>query len=287
MHKILVIGGTGMLGKPVATHLADNGFDVTVLSSHPDQAAQAVGSRIRVVGGDVRQTDTLAAAMTGIDAVYINLNAEGDPEKLRTIEVEGTANIARVAGDSAVRRLMMISSSNIGEGQPHSAYSEAKLAAERSLKDSGIPYTIFRASWFFDALPMMIEKGGGRLLGHQKLPLGWLAASDYAQQVAAALRTEEAANRTFYCLGPEKMTMLDAARRYCAIRAPRIQPKEVPFWQAKMAAALPGMEILRHIIPFFEYMEQAHEDVDPGPANALLGPNTTTLERWASTLPPA
>ncbi len=287
MHKILVIGGTGMLGKPVATRLAGDGFDVTVMSTQPEKAAANLGNHIRVVDGDVRRPETLTAALTASDAVYISLNAEGDPEKLRSIEVEGTAAVVRVARDCGVRRLMMISSSNIGEGQPRSAYSDAKLTAERSLIDSGIPFTIFRASWFFDALPMMIEKGGGRLLGHQKLPLGWLAASDYARQVAAALRTDSAANQLFYCLGPEKMTMLDAARRYCVLRAPQVKPQEVPFWQAKMAAALPGMEILRHIIPFFEYMEKAHEDVDPRPANALLGPNTTTLEEWASTLPPA
>lgn len=281
MQKILIIGGSGMLGKPVTTRLAHDGYDVTVMSTRPELAARALGAQVRVVAGDVHDPESLRRTIKGHDAVYINLNAEDDPRKYQEVEIEGAAHVAAVARELDVKRLMMISSASVGEDQPESAYRTAKRHMEHSLIESGVPWTIMRPSWFFSSLTRMVEQGKGRIIGHQPLKFAWLAADDYARQVSVAFRLEGAANRIFYNLGPERMTLLEALRRYCALKAPKIKPKEIPFWQVKLLALLPGMRPLRLIIPFFEFYAHAHENVDSSEADDFLGANTTTLEQWA------
>ena len=51
--KILVVGGTGMLGKPVADRLAKDGYEVRVLTHSPEKAKIMFGSEIELAAGDV------------------------------------------------------------------------------------------------------------------------------------------------------------------------------------------------------------------------------------------
>ena len=71
--KILFIGATGMLGKPVAKELINSGFDVTLLARDIDKTA-ALFSGSKIIKGDVFDKASLNAAFTGMDAVYCNLS---------------------------------------------------------------------------------------------------------------------------------------------------------------------------------------------------------------------
>ncbi len=110
--------------------------------------------------------------------------------------------------------------------------------------------------------------------------IGWLAAGDYARQVSTAFRTDAATNKCFYNLGPEKMTMMEALKKFCAKHYPDLKPEVVSFGMAKFLSHMPGMGVLKMVIPFFEYFAEIDEDVDPSEANNLLGANATSIEQW-------
>ena len=67
--------------------------------------------------------------------------------------------------------------------------------AKTAIKACGIPYTIFRATWFMESFPLFIQNKRIVVVGKQTVPLHWLAAKDYARMVAKAYQTPEAANR--------------------------------------------------------------------------------------------
>ena len=64
---ILVIGGTGMLGKPVAQQLKADGFNVRLLVRNPEKARKLLGDGYEFIQGDVDNVTSLGAALTGVD----------------------------------------------------------------------------------------------------------------------------------------------------------------------------------------------------------------------------
>ena len=64
---ILVIGGTGMLGKPVAQQLKADGFNVRLLVRNPEKARKLFGDGYELIQGDVDNISSLGAALTDVD----------------------------------------------------------------------------------------------------------------------------------------------------------------------------------------------------------------------------
>ncbi len=87
--KILVVGGTGLLGKPVAEKLSTSGFEVTVLSTNVEKARGNLPENIAIEYGDVTNIESLKKPIEGKDFVYINVNAKLTPELYESIEIGG------------------------------------------------------------------------------------------------------------------------------------------------------------------------------------------------------
>ncbi len=278
--KVLVVGGTGLLGLPVARQLKDDGYHVTLLTSNLDRSQARLGDEFPLMSGDVTNPESLAEPVAGQDIVYLSLSAKADPIKYQKIEIEGAANVARTAADAGVKRISMISGASSNGNEEGIIFLDAKVKAERALIQSGIPYTIMRPSWFMESLPHFVRTRRAGYLGKQPIPRGWIAATDYARQVSRAFSTNEAANRCFYNLGPQKITIPDAINQFCTRHHPGIKVTSLPFGLAKIVALLPGQQALRTGTPFFEYFETRPEDVSTDEADRILGPNLTTLDEW-------
>src|SRR5207253_209759 len=79
--SILVTGGTGTLGRPVAQRLRDAGASVTVLSRHPRETGG-----IRCMAGDLRTGEGIGAAVRGAEViVHCAGSSKGDEQKTRTL----------------------------------------------------------------------------------------------------------------------------------------------------------------------------------------------------------
>jgi uncharacterized protein YbjT (DUF2867 family) len=145
---ILVTGGTGTLGRLVVPRLRDAGCDVRVLSRRHHEAADG----IEFVTGDLATGEGVAPAVDGVGTiVHCAGSSKGDGEKarnlLRAASRAGTAHLVyisvvgadRVPISSRVDRAMF-------------GYFESKLAAERIVADSGLPWTTLRATQFHDLI---------------------------------------------------------------------------------------------------------------------------------------
>ncbi len=78
MTRLLVIGGTGLLGRPTTERLRDDGFDVRVLARDPERAGQRLGDEVEVVPGDVTDLESLERAMSGCDGVHVSVGGPVD-----------------------------------------------------------------------------------------------------------------------------------------------------------------------------------------------------------------
>lgn len=273
MNKILVLGGTGLLGEPAARRLQADGFRVRLLARDPERAAAKLGDSFEIVPGDVSETTALEAAMTGCDGVHISVGGPADQ-----ISAE---NVAALAPKLGVQRIAYLSGATVKDENTWFPMVGQKVAAEKAIMASGVPYTILCPTWPMEQLPRFVREGRAMVIGEQATPLHWFAAADLARMVAAAFRQDAAANKRLYVHGPDGFTMPEALERYRRAIHPEIDPVTVmPIEAARNAAAATGNQVLAFMAEMMAYFDQAGEGGDPTEANRLLGTPETTLDAW-------
>src|SRR5437870_3686583 len=154
MQHILVTGGTGTLGHLVVPRLRDAGCTVRVLSRRSREA----GEGIEVVTGDLATGAGIAAAVEGAEIiVHCAGSSKGDEEK--------ALNLVRAASRAGARHLVYISVVGADRipvvsrvDRAMFGYFASKLAAERVVVDSGLPWTTLRAAQFHDLILMVAQQ---------------------------------------------------------------------------------------------------------------------------------
>jgi len=269
--KVLIIGASGLLAKPVIQHLDKAGFQLRLFSRTVTQSM--FDEEYGMVQGNVFNLNDLDRAMTGCDAVHISLS------KLN--EALATKVIVDTARQKEIKLISTVSGCTVAEENRWFPMIEHKYQAEQYIINSGIPYMIFRPSWFFETLDLMIRDGKATQLGKQPNPAHWIAAVDFARMVATAFKKPEARNKIFFIHGPEKYLMKDILEKYCNHQYSEIKKVSiVPLWMIKIIAVLTGNKELKDAASLFAYFEKVNELGNPDETNKLLGKPETTLEKW-------
>jgi uncharacterized protein YbjT (DUF2867 family) len=279
-QTIAVVGATGMLGEPVARRLHADGFRVRVLVRAPERARQRFGEGFEIVPGDVERPATLSAALEGCHGVHVSLAGGPEPDSFDRIEHRGTAEVAAAAAKAGLRRITYLSGASVSESTAWYPGTRAKLDAEAAIRASGVPYTVFRATWFMESLPLFVRGSKATSMGKQPHTWHWIAANDYARMVATAYRTTQAENRILYVHGPEALRIPEALEFYCARVHPGVKVSSVPLWLIGIVARLGRNAVLANVVRLMRYFEIVREAGDPEEANALLGGPSTTLAQW-------
>jgi uncharacterized protein YbjT (DUF2867 family) len=278
-RPILVIGATGMLGRPVAERLRQRGVRVRVLSRDPARARAMLGDAFEVVAGDVEQHDSLDEALAGCRGVHVNLRGTS-LDRIEQVEVGGTGAVALAAARAGVDRLTYLSGAGIEAADASLLPPRIKGAAEAAIRASGVPYTILRASHFMESLDLFVRGRHVDLLTPQPHKIHYLAASDYADQVARAYETPAAANQALTLYGPEAFTMREALDIYVARVRPDLTVRELPLFVARIMARFVRDPGLKLAVELFDSFRRLPESGDSSQADALLGEARTTLDQW-------
>jgi NADH dehydrogenase len=278
---VLVVGGTGHLGAPVARRLLADGYEVRVLVRDPDRARRTLGDGFDYRAGDVGDDDAVRAALSGCACVHVSLGGAGRPADVDRVEHVGSARVAAIAATLGVDRVSFLSGAFVGHSRAGgSAVEQAKLAAERAIERSGVPFTVFRPTYFIDTLPRHLRGRSALVIGSQPHRLHMVAAEDYARMVSRALTAPEAANRHFAVLGPEAITLHDALTTYCAVLAPSTTVRSVPLWLMALANRLVLRGELDRTIQTMRLLRDIGEVGDPSETNRILGAPTITVRQW-------
>lgn len=198
--KIVVIGGTGRIGSRVVQGLAAKGHDA--LAAAPNTGVDATTGR------------GLAEALAGARVVVDVCNAPTFEETAARVFFESAGrNVAEAERRAGVGHHVLLSVVGTDRLQD-SAYFRAKIVQERIAEQSSIPYTIVRATQFFEFLDAIAESGTSgnrvRLPGASFQPI---AAADVADAVVdAALGAPR--NGTIEVAGPERLPLSDFVARY-------------------------------------------------------------------------
>ncbi len=274
----LVIGGTGMLGKPVAQQLKADRFNVRLLARNPEKAQKLLGDGYEIVKGDVDNPAALRDALKGVDGVHISLKGGPTEADFDRMDHLATRDIANAAKELGVGRVTILSAYAVSEEKADTPESRSKVKGEAALKSSGVPYTIFRASWFMETLPLFVQGKSISLIGNQMHPLHWVAAEDYARMVSKSYQTDETLNKELYIFGSEAYTMGEAMKIYADHAGVKVAPMSTQMLAVLGALTFntewKGMAVL------MKHYENWGEDGSPDEANRLLGMPRLTLREW-------
>ncbi len=203
MTAILVTGSTGTLGRELVPRLAGAGHTVRSLSRRPPPPSAAPGAWAT---GDLRRNTGLAAAVDGMDViVHCASGLRGDEAAAR--------NLIAAARRSGEPHLVYISI--VGVDRVPLGYYKTKLACERLIEDSGLPWTILRATQFHDLILSMC-----RMLARPPVmvvPAGFRFQPVSAAEVAgrlAGLAGQPPAGRAPDMGGPRVRGIRDLAASY-------------------------------------------------------------------------
>lgn len=134
--KIVVIGGTGLIGKKLVNNLEQQGHEVVAAS--PSKGINAVTG------------EGLAPALAGAQVVVDVANSPSWEDRA-VLEFFETSSRNLLAAEQAAGVRHHVALSVVGTDRLQSSgYFRAKLAQEKLIEDGGIPYTIVRATQFFE-----------------------------------------------------------------------------------------------------------------------------------------
>jgi uncharacterized protein YbjT (DUF2867 family) len=200
--KITVIGATGLIGSKVVDLLEGDGHDVVAAS--------------RDSGADVLTGEGLADALTGADVLIDVTNSPSfDDDPVMDFFTRSSANLVAAAAQSGVGHYVALSIVGV-DGLPESGYMRAKVVQEKAIAESGLPYTIVRATQFDEfttAIVGSLEAGDG--VRAPDALIQPIAADDVAAEVAR-VAAGSPLNGVVNIGGPEKISFADLARTVLA-----------------------------------------------------------------------
>lgn len=288
INKVAVIGATGMLGLPVTRALLEAGFEVTALVRKPADARTKMPVGVQVLAADVEDERTLTAAFSGMDAVYVSLSITPDQtRKDFWIESEGMKAIVSACRAAGVPRVAYLSSIMQKNSPMDWWVLRMKRQAIEIIHRSGLDYSIFYPANFMESLPFRMRQGKRiAVAGRPQEGSYWIAARDYAAQVAAALRRAEAGvNQEYTVQGPEEFRADQAAKVFVEnYGAEKLSVARAPLALFKLLGLFsPAMDYVRHIS---EALNTTPEPFGAGATWAELGRPQTTLASFARAAKP-
>jgi uncharacterized protein YbjT (DUF2867 family) len=200
--KIVVIGGTGLIGTKLANRLRQKGHEVV-------QAAPSTGANT-ITG------DGLDKVLSGAEIVVDVANSPSFEDRaVLTFFETSTRNL--LAAEAAAKVRFHVALSIVGTDRlPECGYFRAKLAQENLIRASKVPYTILRATQFFEFVGGIADSSGDGQVVRVSPALFQPIASDDVAAALADATLGAAVNGIVELAGPEQFSLDEFVRQYLA-----------------------------------------------------------------------
>ncbi|HET7218367.1 MAG TPA: NmrA family NAD(P)-binding protein [Vicinamibacterales bacterium] len=248
--KILVTGGTGMVGSQVVQQLLARGATVQVLTRDAAKAAK-LPAGVTAVTGDLGKVETVRRVFKGVDGVFL-INTVSPTEIY-----EGLLSVCGLRGES-VKRLVYVSVHHADQA-PWLPHFGGKLGVEAAVRKSGVPFTILRPNnfyqndyWFKDVILQY---------GIYPQPIGNVGlhrvdVRDIAEAAAIALTESGHEGQTYDLVGPEPHTGQSTAEVWARAlsKAVKYGGDDLEAWEKQSLQYMPDWAVFdyKHMYAFFQ-----------------------------------
>lgn len=222
--RIAVTGGTGFVGEHLINRLAGNDHDIILLArgitSSPYQANSVPNCTL--VHASVTDEHRLREAFTDCDVVVhlAGINYERGEQTYENVHVRGTERVVRAASTAGVSKVILTSYLR-ARPTSGSAYHESKWAAEETLRQSNVSYTILKPGIVYGPGDQMLQSIVRTLMTVPMFPrIGFksrflrpLAVADLIDVLEATIVDNRLSNQTVPIVGPEEITLTELVQR--------------------------------------------------------------------------
>lgn len=221
---VLVTGATGLVGSHTCRELARRGWTIRVIVRRPTKAEQRLaGIAVETVLGDLRSSETVRAAVRGVDAI-VHLAAiaiERHGESYEDVNTGATIALVEAARAEGVRRFVHMSQNGASSASPY-RFLRSKGAAQDAVMASDLEWTVLRPSVIFGPgdefvtvlarlvrlSPVVYPLPGGGTARFQPV-----SVSDVARVIAVALDRPDSVRQTYPMGGPAALTLRQMIER--------------------------------------------------------------------------
>lgn len=246
--RVVVLGGSGFVGRHLVARLRAAGHAVTVLSRNGHLCRHtAVEPGVRVVTLDVYDPDALARAFVGADAAVNLVGILNEPgfggSGFERAHVVLTSHVISACLQSGTRRLLQMSALNAGRGSSH--YLRTRGIAESRVRESGLDWTIFQPSVIFGRGDGLFQRFAALLRIAPVLPLAKPDArfapvyvGDVAEAITQCLARPQTVGQCFELYGDQVLRLREIVSYTARCMGLRRWVIGLPDWAARMQAML-------------------------------------------------
>lgn len=203
--SLLIIGGTGTLGRQIVLQALTKGYPVRCMVRNFRKANFLKEWGVELVYGDLTRPETLPPCFKGITAIIdASTSRPNELESLKMVDWDGKRYLIDVAKAANVKRFIFFSAQNVEQFE-NIPLMKLKYGIEKQLEYSGIPYTIFRLTGFYQGL---IEQYAIPILDdfdiwitNENTCIAYMNTQDIAKFAIRALQIPQTVNETFFLSG--------------------------------------------------------------------------------------
>jgi uncharacterized protein YbjT (DUF2867 family) len=208
--KVLVVGGTGTLGRQIVRRALDEGHEVRCMVRSPRKASFLTEWGCELTRGDLLEPGSLDYALEGQQALIDAATARAtDAGSAYTIDWDGKQNLFAAARRAQVNRVVFVSLLAAGQ-HPSVPLMDIKACTEQWLAASDLDYTILQGVAFMQGLisqfAIPVLESQTVWVSGSPTPLAYMNTQDMARFAVAALSRAETVRRSFPVVGPRAWT---------------------------------------------------------------------------------
>lgn len=208
--RVLVVGGTGTLGRQIARKALNEGHAVRCMVRFPRKAAFLQEWGCELTRGDLLEPESLDYALEGQEAIIDAATSRAtDPGSCYPVDWTGQQNLFHAAQKAGTSRFIFFSLLN---AQQHLdiPLMDIKARSEEWLMASNLDYTILRCAAFMQGLisqfAIPVLEGQTVWVSGVPTPIAYMNTQDLAKFAVAALSREQTARKAFPVVGPHAWT---------------------------------------------------------------------------------
>ncbi|MDB4880907.1 MAG: NAD-dependent epimerase/dehydratase [Gemmatimonadetes bacterium] len=245
--KVLVTGGSGVVGQGTVTELLARGHEVVLLARHAREDARQWPSGVTPRPGDVSDAASIRGAADGCEVVLhmVGIVEESGSATFDAVNVRGTANMLAETERAGIRRFIYVSS--LGAPAGASDYHRSKAEGERLAKAFTGKWVICRPGNVYGpgdeqiSLLLRLVRSPSPVIprigdGDQPIqPIWW---EDCAKALANVVERTDLAGRELDLAGPEVTSQNDLIARFARITGRQVSTVSVPDFVATLGSRL-------------------------------------------------
>jgi nucleoside-diphosphate-sugar epimerase len=281
-HNILVTGAAGFIGKPTVRQLLDRGWNVKAMVRKVGPIPFSPHARLRVVYADIRESNSLIAALKDVEVVVHLAAAKSDEKWSEDVNVAGAMRLVDACKANGCARIINISSVAAKVARK-GIYGTTKHKADEVFDKSGLrvttlfPHVVYgeeKSGIFWTVLGFVERLPVVPVLGDGKWVCAPIYVGDVAEAICRCIERDTTTGRNYDLAGPNVITFDDFLNKVSGRLGRRRRIVRIPFGVSLLAARSLAALLTKPPITVSNVLtSNQNVDIDIGPARRDFGFN--------------